>query len=587
MIIESTSLFPSFLSTQPPGMPLPVLLAAEAAFLVDWIKALLIVAIFIPWGWLVSSRLEQDARYFNFDYYKWNGLFMAGGALGLVAVLLIPWFWLGYPVAILLLLAPVLAYWKIRNAAVPEGRKYRLTGASFAGRMEARKAKAAIRDAKVSYIGSDRKPLPIPARDDPRLPIHLLTEQILEPAVGSRASRVEVLPAQGGYLVSQIVDGVRYKRESVPAETANAAIDYLKAVAGLDVADRRRRQVGQIKMRSGYGDTPLDLSVSGTGSGQSLRVDIDRTKRVSKPFDQLGMLAPQLEALNALLDRAARHGVVLFGAPAGHGLTTTAYALLSRHDAFTTNIKTLERQVELRLDGVDHSAFDASTSASDYSTTLQSILRRDPDIVYIADLKDPGTGKVAATPGIGGPLLYIGQQADSTAAQYAEWAKAVGDLKKAAAPVRAILNQRLLRVVCPQCRQGYQPTPDQAKKLGLSGGGLSAGPAAGKVHTLYRAGGKVQEKNKIVECPICNGVGYFGQTAVFEVMPIDDESRRLLTAGDFKGAYAVARRNRMFYLQEAALAKVRDGVTTIEEVARVLNPRAESAQATPAAAAAS
>ncbi|HMN96942.1 MAG TPA: ATPase, T2SS/T4P/T4SS family [Phycisphaerales bacterium] len=561
-----------------PALPAsPLLLAAEAAILVDPIKAVLVLAAFIPWAWLISSRLEPDARYFHLNYHRWNGIHMAGGAAALIAVLAIPWFWLGLPVALLLLAAPILAYWKIRNKAVPEERRFRFSGGALSAKMEARRAKAAIRDARVTYIGPDRKPLPIPTRDDPRLPIHLLTEQMLEPAVGARANRVELLPVQGGYLISQVVDGVRYKRESVPAETANAAIDYLKSAAGLDVEDRRRRQVGQVRMRSGFGDTALDLAVSGTANGQSLRVDIERSKRVSRPFDQLGLLQPQVEPLAALLDMAGRHGVVLFAAPSGHGLTTTSYSLLSRHDAFTANIKTLERAVELRLDGVDHSAFDASNPAADYSTSLQSILRRDPDIVLVADLKDPGTGKVAAGPGIGGPLLYIAQQCDSAVAQWSEWNKAVGDPRKAAAALKVIMNQRLLRVVCPQCRQGYQPTPEQAKKLGLP---------AGKQHMLYRAGGKVQEKNKIVECPICNGIGYFGQTAVFEVMPIDDESRRLLAAGDFRGAYAVARRNRMIYLQEAALAKVRDGVTTVEEVARVLNPRVEAAPV-PAAAQAS
>jgi len=546
-----------------PAFDVPWFLAAEANVLVDWIKPILMVLPFLPWGWLVTTKLEPDARYFHLNYHGWNAAHVAAAILAVVALLAIPIFWVGWPVSMLLLAAPILAYWKVRNGVVPEAQKFKLTGEGFAVKMAARKSAASARDAKVVYLDRSKKPLPVPSRDEPLFPVHILTEQMLEPAVAARATRLELSPAQGGYLVSQFIDGVRYKREMLQPNEANAAIDYLKRAAGLDLEDRRRRQVGQFRMKSTLGETIVDIATSGAAAGQSLRVDFDRTKRVNRPFDSLGLLQPQIEILKPLLEQADRHGVVLVGAPSGHGLTTTAYSLLGRHDAFTTNIKTLERLIELHLDGIDHTQFDASNPAADFATSLQSILRRDPDIVLIGDLKEPNTGKTAASPGINGPLLYIPQQLDSVAAQFADWARAVGDGKKAAAPLRAIMNQRLLRVVCPQCRQPYQPAADLAKRLGL---------AANKQHALYRAGGKVQVKNRVEDCPVCNGVGYFGQIAVFEVMGIDDECRKLLAAGDFKGAYAVARRNKMLYLQEAALAKVRDGQTTVEEIARVLNP---------------
>jgi type II secretory ATPase GspE/PulE/Tfp pilus assembly ATPase PilB-like protein len=134
---------------------------------------------------------------------------------------------------------------------------------------------------------------------------------------------------------------------------------------------------------------------------------------VNKPIDSLGLLPAQIELLAATLDPKDRHGVILVGAPSGHGLTTTCYSLLGRHDAFTSNIKTLERQIELQLDGIDHTQFDSDNPAADYATNLQSILRRDPDIVLLADLKDPNTGKTAAGPGMNGPLLYIPAVLDS------------------------------------------------------------------------------------------------------------------------------------------------------------------------------
>jgi type II secretory ATPase GspE/PulE/Tfp pilus assembly ATPase PilB-like protein len=141
--------------------------------------------------------------------------------------------------------------------------------------------------------------------------------------------------------------------------------------------------------------------------------------------------------------------------------------------------------------------------------------------------------------------------------------KIVGDLKSATRPLRAVVNQRLLRKLCPNCRQAYQPSAEQLKKLSLP---------AKNVTELFRPGGKVQVKNKIENCPVCGGTGYLGQTGIFEVFVTDSESRKHLEAGDLKAALNHARRNKMIYLQEAALSKVASGETTIEEVVRVTTP---------------
>ena len=139
----------------------------------------------------------------------------------------------------------------------------------------------------------------------------------------------------------------------------------------------------------------------------------------------------------------------------------------------------------------------------------------------------------------------------------------VGDVKDASRALRAVVNQRLLRTLCQNCRQSYQPTADQLRKLNIAGN---------KVRQLYRAGGKIQVKNKIEDCPVCGGSGYLGQTAAFEVLVIDDEARRLLMAGDLKGVLGLARRHKMIYLQEAALSKVINGEISVEEVVRVTAP---------------
>jgi type II secretory ATPase GspE/PulE/Tfp pilus assembly ATPase PilB-like protein len=553
-------------------------LAADTAVLVGYIQPVLMVITFIPWAWLISSKLEKDAKYYHMNWTMWNSIHLGAGAAALVCVLAVPIFWIGWPVSIILLLSPILAYWNIRNKEVPENARFHLTTSGLRGAMEERKARAAAKGASMFFIDKQKKEIPVPLREDPMFEVYMRAEEILGPALASRATKIEVASAAGGAAVSQTIDGMRYKRDPMPVDAAGKVIDFLKSVSGLDVEDRRRRQSGEFKLKLPGSEHVVTIAVNGSSAGQSMRLDIDRTSRISKTFESLGLLPPQLEWLKVYEQNHERHGVILLGAPIGHGLTTMGYAFLSRHDAFTSNIKTLERQIELRLDGVDHTQFDPSNPAVDYATNLQSILRRDPDIVLVSDVKEPNSGKVAATPGIQGPLLYVLQQHDSAPAQIQEWFKSVGDLKLAAKGLRAVVNQRLVRALCPHCKQAFSPSAEQARTLNLP---------AGKTHQLFRAGGKVQVKNKIENCPVCLGTGYLGQTGIYEVMILDDEARKLLSAGDLKGAYAHARRNKMIYLQEAALLKVRNGDTTLEEVARVTAPAASApSQAAPAGASA-
>lgn len=543
-------------------------LAADAAVLVGFVQPVLMLLTFIPWAWLISAKLEKDAKYYHMNWLMWNAVYMGGGVAALAAILFIPIFWVGWPVGILLLLGPILAYWNVRNKEVPENARFYLTATGLRGALEDRKARAAAKGATLFFIDRQKKDVPVPLREDPMFEVYMRTEELLGPALASRATKVEVASGANGALVSQTIDGVRFKREPMPVDVAGKVIDFLKSIAGLDIEDRRRRQTGELKVKSAGAEHVLTIAVNGSSAGQSMRLDIDRTMRISKPFDSLGLLPQQMEALRVFEQVHERHGVILLGAPAGQGVTTMGYSFISRHDAFTSNIKTIERQIELRLDGVDHVQYDPSNPAVDFATNLQSILRRDPDIVLVADVKEPNTGKVAATPGLQGPLIYVLQQQNSVPAQIQEWFKAVGDLKLAAKGLRAVVNQRLVRALCPQCKQAFSPSAEQARTLNLP---------AGKTHQLFRAGGKVQVKNKIENCPVCLGTGYLGQTGLFEVMVLDDEARKLLSTGDLKGAYAHARRNKMIYLQESALLKVRSGETTLEEVARVTAPEAGAA----------
>jgi general secretion pathway protein E len=432
--------------------------------------------------------------------------------------------------------------------------------------MAERSAKKAIAESTIKFFSPSGKPAAVPARETPEHAVHMSLETILEPALSRRVSRLDLVATapQQPLVPVHTIDGVRAKAEPIAPQVAVEAIDYLKKIAGLNLDDRRRKQTSEVKMSGPTRDVQATVSVWGSSAGPALRIDFDRSKSLQVSFDSLGLLPPQIEALKTFSDPSRRHGVILVSALPGQGLTTSAYSLLARHDAYTCNIKTLEKGVELQLEGVDHAQFNPANPTVDFATNLQSILRRDPDIVYVSEVTEPNAGRIASNPGIAGPLIYVGVQSESIGAAVSEWFRAVGDLKAAAKGLVGVTHQRLIRKVCEACRQPLQPTPELLKRLGVP---------QGKSVNLFRANGKVQVKNRVEDCPVCQGTGFFGQTACFEVMVIDETMRQMLAEGDFKAAYAHARREgRLIQLQEAAVAKVRDGVTTVEELVRVFPP---------------
>ncbi|MCZ6837356.1 MAG: ATPase, T2SS/T4P/T4SS family [Planctomycetota bacterium] len=547
-------------------MDFQILLAQEAAsaFMISWWKMILMILPFAGWGWLISAKVDKDARHFHLNHELWNSINLGAGVAALCAMLFIPIFWAGWPVGVFILVSPLMIYLKVRNENVPEGQQFHMTGATLADRMELRRAKKASKEALVHFTNSKGKDMPSPMKDDPHYAVHMLTEDILTPAIDARATRVDIVVTPKGTPVGQIVDGVRQKREPISTEDGAKVFDYIKSIAGLNVEERRKRQFGTCSITTPNGKTKLSITASGSSSGYSLRVDFDLENQINKPVDALGLLPSQLEVVRAVEEIHDRHGIVLIGASRGHGLTTTCYSMVGRHDAYISNIKTLEREIQLLLDGPDQVLFDQTNPDVDYATNLQSILRRDPDLLLTDEIQDVDSAQIIAESGLDGPLIYVPQVQSSIIDQIRIWVKLVGDVQLATKCLRMVINQRLLRTLCANCRQPYKPTPEQLKKLNL--------PAA-KVTELFKAGGKIEIKGKIEGCPICAGTGYMGQTGVFEILSITPEIRKILGTGDLKAALAHARRNKMIFLQEAALNKVVNGVSTIEEVIRISAPK--------------
>ncbi|MEL7472285.1 MAG: ATPase, T2SS/T4P/T4SS family, partial [Planctomycetota bacterium] len=293
----------------------------------------------------------------------------------------------------------------------------------------------------------------------------------------------------------------------------------------------------------------------------SLRMTIlfEPQAAVQRTPEELGLLdPPQKDALRSMVDEG--QGVVLLAAPPDNGRTTMLYTLVKMHDAYTSNVQTMELDLQDTIEGVRQTVFDPTQDGQEYSKVLRSLLRRDPDVVGVAELPDGDTAQEIARADHERTRTYVSMRADAALPAIQLWIKAVGDPAEAAKGLRGVVACRLMRKLCENCRVPYAPSPEMLAKLGLP---------PDKVKQLHKKGGQVMIKNKPEVCPVCSGVGYQGQTGVFELFPLDRDDRKLIANADFPALKAQLRKKQLPTLQQAALRKAVENVTSIEEITRV------------------
>jgi general secretion pathway protein E len=533
---------------------------AEPVFLMSLFKPILFLALVVGWGWVVSN-LDKDAERFYLKRKLWNIGHFASAVLAFGLLLLIPYFFIGLPLALMILAGVSAGYVYYRNNEVPNAAKWEVSLQFLRDHIAMQGEKSAQKHASIVLMKKDETRLPAPSRDNPNAEAHTLLENLLDFALPRNADRIDVVVEPSKAMIVARIDGVSYPQPDVEPALAMRLVEYLKSSAGLDLAERRKKLSGLLKVDGGdLGRHTLDLSTSGSTRGLSLIVNIDPDMRTQMPLEQLGLMDPQLKKVQSLL--ASLGGVTLVSAPPAQGTTTTLYSILSEHDPYTSSVVTLEDHIAWELEGVHHTKMDESIPPEKYNEKLQAVFRADPQVLYVtrfADSKSPGhiaRGALEAR-------VYMPLEADDTFAALRAWIKAVGDRKLAARSITAVIAQRLIRRLCHTCRTPFVPDPAALKRFNLPG----------KVERLYHASGQVMVKDKPQPCPDCMGLGYRGRTGVFEVMVLDDKARKYVAAGEDDKLRAHLRRLKMLWLQEAALAKVVEGVTDIKEVTRALSKK--------------
>ena len=388
-------------------------------------------------------------------------------------------------------------------------------------------------------------------------PVIRRVNQIIARVIDMRASDIHLEPFDDGLHVRYRVDGAIRTEEIVPTQQSAAVSSRVKLMAHLDIAERRLPQDGRIKTRVKGRELDLRVSTVPTVHGESVVMRVlDRTS-VKYSLESMGFSAETLGKFNQLLARP--HGILLVTGPTGSGKTTTLYAALSKIDSDAHKIITVEEPVEYQLEGINqiqvHTQIDLT-----FARALRSILRQDPDIIMIGEMRDTETAQIAVQSALTGHLV-LSTLHTNTAAGAVIRLKDMGiEPYLITSSVNGVLSQRLVRRLCTHCKEEYVPVPALLRDSGIE-----------------RLGFEAPRLWKAIGCPHCRNTGYSGRTGIHELFVLDDVLRRAILDGDDAATlHYKATAAGMFTLYEDGLQKVVQGVTSLDELMSVTEDQSDA-----------
>ena len=376
-----------------------------------------------------------------------------------------------------------------------------------------------------------------------------LVNSIIERAAAENASDIHLDPCADCIRVRMRVDGVMCPVMTVPSDLYASVLARLKIMGGMDVTERRVPQDGRAGVRLRNRSFDLRMSTLPTIYGEKCVIRVLDKNSAFLSRDGIGVEGKQLEQYEYLMGRPS--GTILIVGPTGSGKTSTMYTMIHQLNSEQVNLMTLEDPVEYNIDGINQVQINEKTGMT-FASGLRSILRQDPDIIAVGEIRDGETAEIAMRAAITGHLV-LSTVHTNDALSTVERLKDIGVPNYLiAGALNGVISQRLVRTICPDCKQAYDPTAQELAELGL--------PADSK-QKLFRGKG----------CPNCFGRGYRGRTAVFEMLVLSRRMRSAIAKGmDRENLREILRQEGDYAtLQENCRRLVQDGVTTIEEARRL------------------
>jgi len=379
-------------------------------------------------------------------------------------------------------------------------------------------------------------------------PIVKLTNLIIVQAIRDRASDIHIEPEEKMVRVRYRIDGVLHRVVSLPKFLQMPVTSRIKIMSDLDIAERRLPQDGRIKMDVGNKSVDLRVSLQPTLHGENIVIRILDKSSIMIGIENLGFSKQDLETFLGLIHKP--YGMILVTGPTGSGKTTTLYSALNRLNTEDRNIMTMEDPIEYQLPIVRQTQVNPQIGLT-FAAGLRAILRQDPDIVMVGEIRDLETAEIAVHAALTGHLVFSTLHTNDAPSAFTRLVDMGVEPFLVSSSVIGVIAQRLVRVICEKCKESYEPTPAVLKELGL--------PEAEKLK-LHRGKG----------CPLCKGTGYRGRIGIYSVLKVTPKIQELIVSRAPAGEIdKVARSEGMKTLREDCLDKVVNGITTVEEMLRV------------------
>jgi general secretion pathway protein E len=381
-------------------------------------------------------------------------------------------------------------------------------------------------------------------------PVIRLVNLMFSQAVRDKASDIHIEPYQNSLKIRQRLDGILYDMLSPPKHVQSALTSRIKVMADLNIAEKRLPQDGRIELKVGNKEVDIRVSTLPTAFGERVVLRLLDKTSVLLSLTDLGMPDDRFLPFSEQIRSA--NGIVLVTGPTGSGKTTTLYAALTSINNTDINIITVEDPIEYRINGIGQVQVNPKINLT-FASGLRSIVRQDPDVILVGEIRDTETAEIAIQSALTGHLVFSTLHTNDSASAVTRLIDMGIEPFLIASSVNAILAQRLVRIICPSCKEEYLPEPEAMRKLGFTDEGLEG-------LKVYKGKG----------CAQCHYTGFKGRCGIYELLLMNEEMKHLIlttaNANDIRGK---AIEYGMITLRRDGADKVLQGITTIEEVFRV------------------
>ncbi|MFQ5665105.1 MAG: type II secretion system ATPase GspE [Candidatus Binatia bacterium] len=386
---------------------------------------------------------------------------------------------------------------------------------------------------------------------DDEAPIIRLVNSLLFQAAKDRASDIHIEPFERDLMVRFRIDGILYDIISPPKRFQPVIISRVKIMAGLNIAEKRLPQDGRIRIRLAGKDIDIRVSVVPTAFGERVVMRLLDKSTTVLQLQDLGLTGVKHELVSRLIKQS--HGIILVTGPTGSGKTTTLYAALSKINTTDKNIITIEDPIEYQLHGIGQIQVNPKIELT-FANGLRSILRQDPDVIMVGEIRDLETAEIAIQAALTGHLVFSTLHTNDSFGAMTRLLDMGIEPFLVSSSVVTVMAQRLVRRVCPACHEPYEPSREELEELSMT-------PQQLADHTIYKPG---------AGCNQCKRTGYRGRTGIHELLVVDDEIRGLVMKhADAATIRRAATARGMTTLRQDGADKVAAGITTIQEVLRV------------------